>query len=71
MVKGRGKSSNKAVESASRCGKSKKEAAELAIRSNISSNNEFKSPIRFVLGRKKQRNRQSEAALAAKRRLNR
>ena len=32
MVKGRGKSSNKAAESASRCGKSKKEAAELAIR---------------------------------------
>ena len=38
MVKGRGKSSNKAAESASRCGRSRKEAAELAIRSNISSN---------------------------------
>ena len=52
MTKGRGKSSNKAAESASRCGKSRKEAAELAIRSNISSNNEFKSPIRCVLSRK-------------------
>ena len=53
MAKGRGKSSNKAAESASRCGRSRTEAAELGIRSNISSNNEFKSPSRFILGRKK------------------
>ena len=45
--------------------------ADMAIRSNVSSSDEFKSPIRFVLSRKKQRNRQSDAALAAKRPLNR
>ena len=53
MMKGRGKRSNKAAESASRCGRSRKEAAELAIRSNISSNNEFKSPIKCILGKEK------------------
>ena len=41
MAKGRCKSSNKTAEPASRCGRSRKEATELAIRSNISSNNEF------------------------------
>ena len=53
MAKGRGKSTNKTVESASRHGRSRKEAAEVAIRSNISSSNEFKSPIRCILRRKK------------------
>ena len=39
MAKGRGKSSNEAAESASRHGRTRKEAVESSIRSSISSKN--------------------------------